>query len=68
MEEEPGTLSIKLKLTNGVDFEGSSSGPTSKDWLRKFVEKLYADGQRQAEDYVESGYPKKPTEELAKAK
>jgi hypothetical protein len=63
---EPGELSIKLKLTNGIELEGKAEDQSSKFWLKSFAQELYNDARKQEEDdLIQGGYkPKQPEAEV----
>lgn len=56
-QEKTGELRVKIKLPNGVDFEGSSTAPGGGEWLRKLVETFYVDFKKGEEgDMIQGGY------------
>jgi hypothetical protein len=56
-------LSIKLRLTNGIELEGRAEDEKSKNWLKDFAQALYGDARRQEEDdLIQGGYKAKQPE------
>lgn len=63
MAETTNELRVKIKLPNGVDFEGSASSIDDGNWLRKITETFYVDfKKREDEDMIQGGYGKEKKE------